>query len=99
MTSKASLIHAGCPLRGNPRYTWSSVRLVPWMGSIRHPGGQVEQPVVKAVEGRDAGVGSNDVGVFGVHIAQIDGMRGLRTVKAAVFRQSDAVMFAKGVEY
>src|SRR5215510_4524818 len=60
---------------------------------------QVEHPVRQAVEeGKDLG-GCHHVGIFRVHVAQVDGVARLRAVETALFGERYAVIEAEGVEY
>src|SRR5216684_6866904 len=61
-------------------------------------GGEVEQASGEPVEMGENFGGRDDVGVFGVHVAEADGVAGFAAVEAAFFGEDHAVVEAESVD-
>src|ERR1700722_4012653 len=61
--------------------------------------GQLIHAARQRVEESENLVGLHHVGIFGIHVAQIDGVARLRPVEAAFLGQRDAVIQAEAVEH
>src|SRR5262249_4308550 len=93
-----------CPRRGRGSGTnaWisrSEIRRQLWFWcrdgrSLR----QIEHAVGQAVEEGEHLRRLHHVGVFGIHIAEVDGVARLRTVEAALFGERDAIVEAERIE-